>query len=503
MATTALTYPTPSSLREQWRSFHIKALVSRGVPAASARAALADGTNQMLLGDGFIQLITLILANERLKEDATFPDTAQGDDLAKGAAIYGVERSPGAGASGDVLVTCTGTVTYPLNTTGTAKKNGKRYRVVAPTSASSGDPVPVVGVDIGKSTELAAGEIITWDDPPAGSGATCTVATAGLTNGRDADTDARLRAKWIKVLREPQNGGSWAHARQWAEEANANAVEAAYVYPALQGPSTVHVAYTVEGNRDNDYNRAGSDVLTQIVAAALVSQYPEGVDITTTTVQHQILRVVLKVTVPDPVSEGGEGGGWVDETANRWPPCLATAPVIITGITDSDTFTCDSTTTPVDNAWIQIFTFSGVKVHTAQIVSHSGVSGAYVINLDRGIQGLAINDYVSPALERGEEYADFYMSRVALLAPGEKTEEVDVLPRAYRHPKSSEGAPSGISTRDTAAMQTKFPEITGVEYFKVDTDTTPTFPYEPGAGLDAASDPPFVLKLYGWAVYPQ
>jgi uncharacterized phage protein gp47/JayE len=202
--------------------------------------------------------VEVVLGNAVALQDATMPDTAVGDDLDRLCAIYGLTRSAGAGAQGNVIVTCTGTVTYAAGQEAVSDRTGLRYRVVAATSATNGASLAVVGIDIGTATDLDAGETLTWTSPPFGSGTQCEVAAGGLTNGADADSNDRLRSRLLKLLREPQNGGSWAHYRQWAEDASA-AVENAYVYPAAQGPATVHVAYTVAGTEANRYSRTGTN----------------------------------------------------------------------------------------------------------------------------------------------------------------------------------------------------------------------------------------------------
>ena len=91
----------------------------------------------------------MVLANAVVGEDATMPDTAIGDDLDRICAIYGLTCSPGAGAQGNITITCTGTVSYAAGQECTSNKTGFRYRVVAASSVTNGATVAIVGIDVG------------------------------------------------------------------------------------------------------------------------------------------------------------------------------------------------------------------------------------------------------------------------------------------------------------------------------------------------------------------
>lgn len=500
MATTTGDYPTIESVTEGALRFFRQHLVKNGVPVSSAQAATQKGGDRWATVSAFATPLAVVLANCRLKEDATSPDTAIGDDLDALCAVYGLTRSAGAGASGNVVVTCTGVVTYAAGQELVAASNGKRYRVVAVATVPTGSNVGVIGIDTGTETNLAQGEILTWTQPPTGSATTCVVASGGLTNGQPADTNSRLRKRLLKRLREPQNGGSWAHYQRWIEDTSSS-VENAYVYPAAQGPGTVHAAYTVEGTRDNDYQRAGTSALTTSIADAVVLQAPEFADTTITTVDHEDLSVVLKLTLPNPVVQGGAGGGWIDKSTVRWPPALGSGAVTVSSVTDSDSFVVTSTTVPVDGAWIHIFDSTNREVLLARVVSHSGSSGSYTINLDRALSGVTAGDHVFPASERGGKYADTFMAEVAKLAPGEKTTEVDVLPRAYRHPRAIDGFPSGLTTRQLTAVQTSYGEIQNASYFALNGSTGYTLPLEPSVP-GAVTSAPNIWRVKHFAVYP-
>jgi hypothetical protein len=97
------------------------------------------------------------------------------------------------------------------------------------------------------------------------------------------------------------------------------------------------------------------------------------------------------------------------------------------------------------------------------------------------------------------------MAAVALLAPGEKTTVAGVLPRAYRHPKASEGFPSALTTTQLVKLQTEHPEILNASYFAQDTtgsiSTVVSLPLEPDVPT-LVTDPPKVFRVQNLGLYP-
>lgn len=511
MATTSATLPTVDSLAESALNFVRAHLVRNGISAASARAAVAKGGDRWMTVQMAAQMCAVVLANNRALEDAQMPDTATGEDLERVCAIYGLARSSGAGAQGNATVTCTGSVTYSAGQELTANGTGKRYKVVTTSTVSSGGSVPIIGIDTGKSTNLAEGSKLTWVSPPAGSASGCVVASGGLTNGQDAETDGRLRKRLLRRLQQPQNGGSWSHYQQWAEDASSG-VEAAWVYPAFRGPGTVGLAVSIDGTEENAYARAVPEALRQLVDAAVVGEQPEFADVTVRSVAEQNLSVTFKLTLPEPPSGGGKGGGWVDPSADRWAIAKISAGnsngiVKVSVVTSTTALTVNAYNEPVNGSTICVFHSSTRTLSRAVVLSHSGGAGAWAVALDRALSDVSVNDYVFPACENAESYATTYASQIAALSPGEWTSEADVLPRAYRHPTTEDGYPSAVTTMQLAKMQTEHTEIVNASYFSLDKGIeyvlTYSLPFEPTVAISVDADAPNVLRVSRLAFYPE
>lgn len=505
MTITTSEYPTIASVAEDGLRFYRRHLVANGYTASAAVAATSKGSNRWATCNMVAGALGILFANNRVGEDATMPDTATGDDLVRLCDTFGIEKSSGAGASGNVVVSCTGTVTYATGQELTSDKTGKRYRVISATVASNGSEVAITGIDLGVSTNLDAGEVMTWTSPPAGSAVTCVVGSGGLQFGKNADTDSSLRRKLLDRLRNPQNGGSWAHVKRWVEDSTAS-VETAYVYPCAQGPATVHCAYTVEGNRDNDYSREGSTALTNVVVTKLLLEAPEFSDAVVTVAAEEDLSVSIKATLPLPKSSGGQGGGWINDSADRWPLCLSSGATVITTVVNASTFTVNSTTTlpTAGKTIVHIFDSAARRVRTARVVSYTSTGGGpynVTVKLDAAFDSVVANDYISPGLERGDSYANTFQSFVAALAPGEKTSNSAVLPRAYRHPRTIDGFPSGITVDLVSALHDRHTEIVSPTFFALNGSTAYTLPLEPTVPASVTS-PPNVWRVLRFAIYP-
>lgn len=498
-------YPTFESLVERARAFLIRARVTRGIPTSTANKLLAKGGADDLLIRMVATLVTGGYGAAIALEDQQLPDTATQEHLDRICSVFGLTRSAGSKATGSIVLDCTGTVSISSGTQLTAATSGRTYQVTSNyASAVDGDLIAVQCTTVGTSGDLPASAVLTWTSPPSGVASTALVDTDGITGGATQDTDSSLRRKLLRLLREPQNGGSWAHVKQWIEDADDN-VEAAYVYPAAQGPATVHAAFTVAGSADNGYQRAASSALVAAVVAAVLEDYPEHSELVLTTVAHADLTLCLRATLPEPAIAGGVGGGWVDRGSGsgvtRWPPVLGTGlPVKITSITSTSQVTVNATTAPVIGASLDVWDSTEREFVRTRITAYSGSSGAYVLTLDTPLPNVTTNDYVSPAMEYAGEYARILQEQIALYGPGEKTSDATILARAYRHPRSSEESPSGVDTKILASVQTERQEVTGLRFSAINDSASFTLPVEPSVPGTVTS-PPNVWRLKRLAIY--
>jgi len=505
MATTTLTIPSVDELRAQYCEDVRRLKVRAGV----TRPNVAPGSETYIRGEAVASVAAQIMAREVALAEAQMPDTGVGDDLKRTALAWcNITPSTGAGAQGNVIADCTGAVIYPVGTE-IRSSDGLRYQVITTTMASSGDPIPVRGKDVGTRTNKIADTVMTWTSPPAGSAVTAKVDAGGLVDGADADTDAKLRARAQDALRHPAEAGNWADFASWVEGASA-AVEKGFVYPAANGPSTVRVAYSVAGTADNYWIRHGTSALTNTVALAVVAKSPEHCDVVTTTVSPESLDMILRIKIPENIIDGGKGGGWLDCLAVRWPGyiasggdygcILAASPLSPTKIrVDCVHATNAPDTTGTDHPFIAIWSESARKFIHAQVKLATLVAGTtYDLDLYAPVTTtlLSTGDQVCPDAQFIDDYGQTLAAAFTALGPGELTSDTDLLPRSLRHPLQEESWRSSFTSTDIGKLGIDHPEIINVQV--VEPSTLPAVPSLPVTVNNA----PRILVLGQLGIYP-
>jgi hypothetical protein len=76
-----------------------------------------------------------------------------------------------------------------------------------------------------------------------------------------------------------------------------------------------------------------------------------------------------------------------------------------------------------------------------------------------------------------------------------------VLPRAYRHPRTIDGYPSGITIDLVSAMHDAHSEIVSPSFFALNGSTAYTLPLEPTVPA-AVTSPPNIWRVLRFAIYP-
>lgn len=424
------------------------------------------------------------------------------DEIRKGE---GLPELPAQGATGDVRLRVFGSTTIVQGEQLTAKKNGKRYRVANPVvSPSDGDEITIEAIGTGADTDLKSGEILTWANTPPNLGAQVTVSnTVPITGGRDDETDEEKRERILERRRNPPAGGNWAHLVELAEAVPA--VQGAYVYPALGGPSSLKVVVTKDIiPEDNDFTRIPSDGVLRLVRTAIQTELPDGNALVVQATAEETTSVSVTVEIPSAKSAGGNGEGWLNATV--WPPLDGgDTEVTVSSVTSNKVVTVSASTTtePVNGqtrcSWWSPNTYEFI---TRLVVSHSGSSGAWVLTFDRPLvdkrgNSVAAGDYISPSAANLQGYGETLRRLVAQLGPGENTSDANRIGdgRSLRHPKLSDKDPAHIGNTLFRKLQEEHPEIVDIESSSVTTSS----PSVPGT----VEDPPNVLKLSHFGVYEQ
>lgn len=172
--------------------------------------------------------------------------TAEAEYLEQWSAVWGVQRVQAGKAVGNVTFTGTNGVVVPA---GTIVQNtaGWQYRTnVDGTIASGAATIAVTALLGGVAGNAVVATVLSLVQPISGIGSTATVATGGLTNGSEVETDSALRARLLSRVQTTPHGGAVGDYVAWA--LSVSGVTRAWCFPLYAGAGTVGVTFV----RDND-----------------------------------------------------------------------------------------------------------------------------------------------------------------------------------------------------------------------------------------------------------
>ncbi|SLN77626.1 baseplate J/gp47 family protein [Oceanibacterium hippocampi] len=226
------------------------------------------------------------------------PDTADGDYLARWAAVWGIARAPAAFAGGAAaLAGIPGTVVPEATEFQSAA--GLIYRTEAEVILDAGGiaAAAIVAALAGQAGNLAAGAALDLVSGVDGLASEALVAAGGLTGGADAEADAVLLGRVLDRIQAPPHGGAEHDYRAWALDAGAHgvAVDRVFVAAREQGTGTVTVRFTVAAEVGGPIPDAGQ---VAAVAAHIEASRPVGNEVFTLAPIAQPLDFQIRIT-PD------------------------------------------------------------------------------------------------------------------------------------------------------------------------------------------------------------
>jgi uncharacterized phage protein gp47/JayE len=257
-----------------------------------------------------------IMAQARSAGDALTYLNQSGDDLDNTWAPRGLPRLLANGASGPVQISASeggGPIfkddeLKDLNT-------GFRYKCLATNlSYQDGDPVPVVGIDVGPQTDVAPGTRLTWSRNRPGIGPTAVVLDqgdgTGLSGGRSREQDDSYKQRIADFTANPPAAGNPAEVVNKTEKAGVAPVEKAFAYPAILGSDTTGVVFLLKPSKPGA-NRIPSEIQRAAVEGIVVGQFPGGENYVFPTVLGEAYDLAIQI-------RWVSGAGWKDLVP--WPP---------------------------------------------------------------------------------------------------------------------------------------------------------------------------------------
>jgi len=490
----SLTIKTPDQIGDDYLRTYANGLKQRGVTQPNT----SKGTEIYIRSRSLAQQIYAAAVAVPAVADAQMPDSAQADDLVRVAAQYGIALRAAGSSVGSV--TLASTVTSAVGIVQGSQlidPSGLTYQVAVGGQYANGSSVPVVAVSTGASTNVPAGTPLRWVAPPPYVQPTASVATGGLTQGRDADAYEDLRTRLLSRLRNPPNGSNWASAKQFAEDSTV-AVQQAFVYQAANGPSTLHVAVTRSTTSTNTNRDVDSLTLTNVTAPAVLSQYDEGIEIVVTTVANYQVSVAFSMSLPasTTASPPGPGGGWTD--ANPFPVQASTGYVAASAVTNSTVFTVSSDTPPIVGSQACWLSQDDWNLRSATVLSFTGTN-PYTITIDtpfvsnNGVT-IAAGDYVFPNATNMPTYIAAVLAGFNAMGPGEKTNAAALLPRAYRRPIPIQSWPYSLTGPFLRNLENAGQEVASASYL-YQSAVTPPLP-------TSIANPPNIFVPQRIGIYP-
>lgn len=389
-------------------------------------------------------------ANMAIAADQLMPDTSIGDDLARILAIYGLAfRSAGA-STGNIIFSTTLPTSVPSGAQ-LQDANGNRFMAPVGGTYANGASIAVRSVGVGSSTNLAGGSTLTWVTPPTYAASTAALDPRGTFGGVDKENDDTARQRLLAILASPAGSGNATQLASAAETADAS-VQKAFVYPACNGPGTVHIAVAGLATASLPRSRAVSAAAVANAASTTQGALPEYAElvVTGTIDQTADVSMVLRLPAATTAIPAGTGGGFLD--AQPFPSVTGILATRIyaraTAVTTSTSLTIESMAAPLVGQSVSWVDRNYFVLHTAKILTASTTTapagtapGTYAVTVDtpfvdQGGAAIVANDYVFPTSLNGTNYLAAMLAQFAVLGPYEKTLAGGLLPHAYRQPRS-------------------------------------------------------------------
>jgi uncharacterized phage protein gp47/JayE len=457
----SVAYPTPDEILNQ-----LLTNVRFSYDRIGVTVNVSRGSELYIRMKAVASRVSIAIANNEISLSGVSPLDAAGETLTQVAGVYGVSRREASSGSGNIIVSVvTGVVTIPADFACTAP-DGIQYKTISSVTVPDGAIVAVSAVSAGSNTDQKAGTVITWDSAAIGNlNQDANVDPGGIDGGSDEDDDEALRERLIQRLSFPAEGGNWAQVAQLAENAS-SAVEAAFVYPAVRGPSSYDVALTKVGT-----DRQLSIANVNYVATAILAEMPGSADLNCTSVEPEYVDVIVDSVLPLPVNAGGAGGGWRDPIP--WPSSAETlAPVGIARITAVNLalsqIDVDSTAADPPKAgdrfgiWNPTGGSDGAG-SMAEFAIQFVTPFPYTITIDTNqsdaISFIQTGMYCSAGAVNLKGYSSGLLKAIQGLGPGEKSNDPDIIPRALRNPGSDIQYPTSITTLTLCSVTNEYSEV--------------------------------------------
>jgi uncharacterized phage protein gp47/JayE len=443
--------------------------------------------------------------NAQVIANGTTDQNSSGEWLAQRGVEAGVDIGEATGASGFVTIQAS-TGGGLINEGRELKPKGSqlRFKCLVTNVYADGDEVSIGGIDVGVATNIDAGTVMIWTNPPDGIYPTAVVFEqsdgSGLTGGRERQTEPEYRDTIADRRANPPASGNDAEYQKAARKTPGIGIQQAFTWPAIAGPGTTGVGVVLRPARPGA-TRVPNETQRALVEAHLKAQFPGDDGIFLIEFLEQPVAVVLKATWSVNAS------GWAD--TQPWPVYLT--PTVRVKSTPAPTatvftlYTITGATDPIAGQTIGLYNRStGLFVRKrilSVVTTIAGPETRWAITCettnsasDTSYTPIA-EQLISPWSDSLDTMTPDVNTYIDGLGPGEMVAVFyDPGTRQKRQPESPGAWPHQITTRVLAPLF-KLPSISSVVLVE------PTDPYETEVGVPGVEA--FLLTLGDLAVLPQ
>jgi len=509
--------PTRAQIVSQYKADYLSR--NPGTPGAPTDTSIGS----LVDIDANVMADTLapIYYNASLVGNAAALDNMTTQQIAAELQNLGTAFLPATGASGEVYVSCSAGGTFiAAGQQLTNLATGLRYQCNASALYQNGQPLPVAGIDTGPQSNILATTpptVLTWTSAPIGCNPSAAIVPqtdgTGLSGGSAAETNAHAVARIRSLRANPPASGNDSQYQALIVDTPDVAVQAAFTYPAIVGPGTTAVCFTLVPSTPGASRIPNG---AQILAAQnwLAGQVPAN------DVPLFATLVASPVTVVLGVTWAPGAPGWADAAPYPLYQYMGAVPVVAVPATGPITPTffalanATGTVLPPQvgqsialyNAEAALF----VRKRIASVVQDS--FGSWAVTVDT-TTSTSDQTYAPTVGQRFCPWSDSLNSIVgpvvnyfATLGPGEmKTGPTDAGQRGMRRPPNPQAWPSALTNRMLGVSSQQ--AVQGaVTLFTLPTLSDvvmqePTVPYSPPVGIPGVAA--YLLTLGDLLVFPE
>lgn len=429
--------PTRGAIRDRFQKDYL--LRQPGSPTGEGSQAFIDGS---VIADTLMPIYADAVSIGR---GANLADMTRAQLMAECKALGIPEELPESAGSGFVLIVASAGGVY-IDTGRELKDEGRnlRFHCAVADTYFNGKAIPVIGTDLGPTTNIPALTVLKWTNPPSGLGSQATVQADadgnGFTGGRKAEEDDDIRQRIMTTRGDPPAGGNVAQIRTLVKEAGKAlgiAVQDVFVYPAITGSGHYSYVFTLRPGK------AGGTRIANAIQIAAVRAY----------IQHELPEddgifaaeiIEESVTCKLGVKWASTAVGWTD--AQPWP-IYADAYYVSTS-TSAVSFIVTSAagaaaTAPQVGQTFAFYDKANGKYARKRILTATvGAAGVYTIVVDETNNSSdvnfkpAVNDGLCPYSPSMDLLVAPMLAETDTLGPGEQ--ESDFFDEGYRQRRQPE-----------------------------------------------------------------